>query len=107
MSKPNGKPYKPYLWKEGEPEWTWIEGETVPRYKGFQIHPKLVVEGLNRLEQLREVGMAIARDGFETSVSSTIDSCHLWKMVEILEIDYGREQQQERARRGLHPRDEG
>jgi len=35
------------IWREGDPEWTWPEGESVPRYKWCQFPKKEVVELLN------------------------------------------------------------
>ena len=38
---------KDRVWREGDPMWTWPEGETVPRYKWSQFPKKEVVELLN------------------------------------------------------------
>ncbi len=35
------------IWREGEPKWTWPEGETVPRYMHSQITRESVVNMLN------------------------------------------------------------
>lgn len=35
------------IWREGDPVWTWPEGEIVPRYKWSQISKDKIVELLN------------------------------------------------------------
>ena len=38
------------VWREGDPKWTWLLGESVPRYMFSQIPHNFIVDKLNELE---------------------------------------------------------
>tara|TARA_R110002020_G_scaffold41921_20_gene123278 strand:- start:806 stop:973 length:168 start_codon:yes stop_codon:yes gene_type:complete len=49
------------IWKEGDLEWTWPEGESVPRYKHSQMTPDTVVQILNKAVEVIKIVKSIPK----------------------------------------------